>query len=123
MSTIREIPSYYKSIREDVPFTSDLRVLMKKFKEINNTKTLMFSISKLDENKILMQFRNNSREYGVQVIDVRQKRLVNKREIIMHRLFYYAGNNYIYAFKQADINENGDLPNPSILVYKNEGDL
>ena len=118
VNTIREVPSYYRAIREDVAFTSDLQYLMRKFKEINNTKTLMFSIFKLNVNRILMQFRNNSHEYGVQVIDVRRKRAVNEEEIIAHRLFYYAGENYIYAFRQADINESGELPNPSILVYE-----
>ena len=62
------------------------------------------------------RIRDNSK--SLQIIDIKSEKGVHAEALEPPSFVYAAKNGYIYMLEQSPITESGELPNPTIIVYK-----
>lgn len=109
-------PSYYRAVKEDLP--SDVKKIFTSLPRITGEKTLSQKIFLLDDDKIAIQlYHKKTFSYGLEIFDLEGRYLLDK-EITFNTPIKNAKNGLIYFEYQKDADRNGNLENPSILIYQ-----
>lgn len=110
-----KIPFYFRKIERDLS-NSDPGTEMSEIPKLLKDKTIAISMFEYDTDKIMVQLYNGN-YFGIQIYNLKGKYLL-KDEIILDRQISAAKYGLIYFVHQPEPDDNGNLPNPVIEVYK-----
>lgn len=110
-----KIPTYFRKIERDLS-NSDPKAVFSEIPKLLKDKTIALSLFEYDTDKIMVQLYNGN-FFGIQIYDLKGKYLL-KDEIILDRHISAAKYGLIYLVHQPEPEDNGNLPNPVIEVYK-----
>jgi hypothetical protein len=109
-------PSYFRSVIKDLP--TDIRKSIKVIQKIAGGKTLTQNIFLIDKNKIAVQLSHIQKfSYGLEIYDLEGNYLL-KDEITYNKPILAAKDGFIYFSHQPEADTEGNIDNPSVLIYK-----
>jgi len=114
-ATIAHRNSWFRSIKEDLPakLTPDF---FKRVGSLFKNSTITESIFALSDQHFMVQYRNAGRGFGYQVFTMDGDFVVEETGIDF--LFMHAEGGLAYRVVQPELDEQGELPNPYLEVYR-----
>lgn len=108
-------PTYYRRPKKDVR-TEPLSLLIKDIRNFAELYTANYSIHKLNENNILVQYSDYNYEYGIQILNSKGNFLL-KNDLLINEKVIDTQSNFIYTISQRDYQYD---PNylPKIKKYR-----
>ena len=114
LERIQDRDSYFQSARRDLPaeLSPELFAALR-----NWNGTITRTIFELTDQMIMVQYLNGERGTGYQVF-TKNGELVAEELGIGGRFFIHGGFGLAYGLVQPELDDNGELPNPYLNVYR-----
>ena len=111
-------PKFYRPLKEDFPAVASSPNFFKKVGQIFRESTLITDFWALDHEKLLLLYVNDE-GVGFQVVST--EGVVLAEYLGMDFPFIHAQNGLAYRVIQPELDEQGELPNPYLEVYRYVG--
>ena len=111
-------PRFYRSLKEDLPASASSPNFFKKVARIKRESTLIIDFWALDHDKLMLLYLNGG-EIGFQVVSTEGVVLAEYAGLAFP--FIHAQNGLAYRVIQPELDDQGELPNPYLEVYRYVG--
>jgi len=109
-------PNGYIPVGDDVPFTADIKTLIKSFSLITDTKSIMMKMFQFDNSSLLLEFRNGKNEHIIQIINIVSN--IPQEVLAFKSTVAYQHVEKSQLFRMTLKNKSlVDMPNPNLSSY------